>query len=112
MRVVLKTEGGLGSFPGLAAPFACAGESLTAEQAKRLAELVERSGLLLPTGGGDAPASPGSGRGADRRRYVLTVEHGTARRTVTLEDPLPAAVAPLVAFVRDLQRQQGGPHGR
>jgi hypothetical protein len=43
---------------------------------------------------------------------VLTVERGAARRTVTIGDPLPAAVAPLVAFVRDLQRQQGGPHDR
>jgi hypothetical protein len=112
VRVVLKTEGGLGSFAGLAAPFACEGESLTGEQAKRLAELVDRSGLLVSTGGGVAPAARGSRRGADRRRYVLTVEHGEAQRTVELEDPLPAAVAPLVAFVRELQRQQGGPHGR
>jgi hypothetical protein len=112
VRVVLKTEGGLGSFPGLAAPFACEGESLTAEQGKRLAELVERSGLLAATGGGETSASPGLRRGADRRRYVLTVEHGEARRTIALEDPLPAAVAPLVAFVREMQRQHGGAHGR
>ena len=84
----------------------------TADEARRLAALVDRSGLLVSTGGGEAPVARGSRRGADRRRYVLTIEHGAARRTVALEDPLPAAVAPLVAFLREMQRRHGGPHGR
>lgn len=112
MRVVLQTEGGIGAFPGLAAAFACDGESLPAEESRQLASLVERSGLLEPGAEAEPAASPGQRRGADRRRYVLAIEHGGRRRTAVFEDPLPANVAALVAFVRQKQRQQGGAHDR
>jgi len=107
VRVELRTEGGLGAFPGLSGTFACESQRLAEDDARRLAALVEASGLLAGAAGvlGGAPA-PIARRGADRRRYVLTIQDGSLRQTVTAEDPLTPALASLVAFLRERQRAE------
>jgi hypothetical protein len=109
VRVELKTEGGLGAFPGLSGTFACESQGLAGDDARRLAALVEASGVLAGAAGGlDLPA-PIVRRGADRRRYVLTIHDGSLRQTVTAEDPLTPALAALVAFLRERQRAERAP---
>lgn len=113
MRIELKTEGGVAFFPGLAAAFAIDSVALTIDDAKRLAALVAESGLLdtaaddrrsLPRSAGRREPTPPVRRGADTRRYVLTIHDGSHRRRVTVEDPVPAKLEPLVDFLRARQR--------
>lgn len=95
-------EGGLASFPGLAAPFTVDSDALGAHEAKQLAALVAGSGLLADArrGSGGPAAAPRP----DARRYTLTIEDEGRRRTVSVEDPLPPELAPLVAFLKERQR--------
>ena len=128
MRIELKTEGGVAFFPGLAPAFAIDTVSLAIDDANCLAALVAQSGLLdVPAAGhrsqprslARGKSTPPVRRGVDARRYVLTVDDGSQRRSVTLEDPVPAKLAPLVAFLRARQRAGrrasglggGGEHG-
>jgi hypothetical protein len=113
VRIELKTEGGIAFFPGLAAAFAIDTVALAIDDAKRLAALVAESGLLdvpaagrrgLPRSAGRAEPTPPIRRGADARRYVLTIDDGSRRRRVTVEDPVPAKLEPLVDFLRAKQR--------
>ena len=106
MRVELRTEGGLGAFPGLSGTFACESQRLAEDDARRLATLVEASGLLAGAAGVLGAPAPIARRGADRRRYVLTIQDGSLRQTVTAEDPLTPALASLVAFLRERQRAE------
>jgi hypothetical protein len=108
VRVELRTEGGLGVFPGLSGTFVCESHGLGEDEARQLAALVEASGVLASAL--DVPA-PIVRRGADRRRYVLTIHDGSLRQTVTVEDPLTPALASLVAFLRERQRAERAPGG-
>lgn len=102
MRVELRIEGGLGSFPGLGLPFTVDSDALGAEEARELAALVAGSGLLAATRRGrHAPAAAAK---PDARRYTLTIDDEGRLRTLTLEDPLPPQLAPLVAFLKERQR--------
>ncbi len=128
MRIELVVEGGIAYLPGLARPFVIDSAALAAEEAQRLAALVEDAGVLGPATSkrNVEPASTGqrrgpgaSGRGADLRSYRITVDDGSRRRTLRLQDPLDPQLAPLVEFLRAKEREgrraardaQGGGHG-
>jgi hypothetical protein len=125
VRIELVVEGGVAYLPGLARPFVVDSDSLAAEEAGRLLALVESSGVLRraarereggSAGGRRGPAAEG---GADRRSYRITVDDGSRRRTLSLSDPLPPRLVPLVDFLRRKQREGrrsangavGGGHG-
>ncbi len=128
MRVELVVEGGIAYLPGLARPFVIDSASLAAEDAQRLATLVEDAGVLGRAGsrrsaepaGARRRGTGASGRGADLRSYQITVDDGSRRRTLRVQDPLDPQLAALVAFLRDKQREarrlppgaEGGGHGR
>jgi hypothetical protein len=123
LRIELKTEGGIAFFPGLAATFALDSATLGEDEAGRLTSLVEASGLLEPRSGEASTPPAGAGRasaeparrGADARRYLLTIEDGRGRHTIAVADPLPARLAPLVEFLRARQRasrRAAAPRGR
>jgi hypothetical protein len=86
-------EGGLAHFPGLAVPRTIDRAAMPPREAATLQAL-----LAAP------PAKRGvsaQARGADQRRYVITVGTGKAARTIELREPLAdAALARLVAALR------------
>ena len=101
MHVELKTEGGVAFFPGLARPFVLEVTALSAEDAERLACLVEECGFF-----DREEAAPAARRGADAREYVLTIEvEGTRRRTLRLRDPVAPDLELLLDFVRTKERE-------
>lgn len=101
MRVELKTEGGVAFFPGLARPFVLETAALSADEAERLACLVDECRFF-----DREEAAPPARRGADAREYVLTIEaEGARRRTVRLRDPVAPDLAALLDFVREKQRE-------
>jgi hypothetical protein len=108
VRVELRTEGGLAVFPGLSGTFVCESQGLGEGEARQLAALVEAAGVLAGAAGPSDPPATVVRRGADRRHYVLTVQDGSLRRSVTVEDPLTPALGALVAFLRERQRAARG----
>ncbi|HXY40735.1 MAG TPA: protealysin inhibitor emfourin [Vicinamibacteria bacterium] len=103
MRLELRTEGGFGYFPGLAAPFVLDADCLPEEEAQQLAELVQKARLFER----EPPPSPPARRAADARLYRLSVESPAGRRTLVLRDPLEPELRALVDFLRERQRAAG-----
>jgi emfourin len=84
MRVQFQMSGGIGYFPGLAAPRTIEVASLDRATQQELTTLLEQTNFFnLPA---HTPSHPGS---ADHHTYQITIEDGTRRHTVTLSDPVP-----------------------
>ncbi|MFY1829446.1 protealysin inhibitor emfourin [Myxococcus fulvus] len=104
-RIALSQEGGLAAFPGLARPRSVELDALPAEEARALEEgLRDTRFHELPRVVGGAGA-----RGADRRRYTLTVEEGTRRHTVELVEPVEdPRLRELLSLVKRATRKRRG----
>jgi hypothetical protein len=101
MRIELTTSGGIAHFPGLARPVTLESDVLPAEDAARLAALVEEVHFF------DLPSASPPPRGADYRRYTITVEDRGRRHTVEAFDPItPPALGRLLDFVREKTRRR------
>jgi emfourin len=84
MRIELKREGGLAFFPGLARPRTVELQALPAEQAEALERSVQEAHFFeQPPVVGAASAG-----GADRTRYLVTVEEGERKHSVLLTEPV------------------------
>jgi len=103
VRLELRTEGGFGFFPGLAAPFVLDTDRLPEEEAQRLAELVRQARVF------ERETPPPPERRGDARLYRLTVESPAGRRTLVLSDPLEPELRALVDFLRARQRRARRP---
>lgn len=99
MRVEFRREGGFAGIP-LGAEFDT--ESLSAEDAGALRELVGRADFF------NLPAASPPARGADRFQYVVTVEAGGKRYTVrTTDAAAPEPLRTLLDFLLKLVRKRG-----
>lgn len=96
MKITFKTSGGIAYFPGLAAPKTIDVDALPGERRQAVEELVHASGFF------ELPARPSAGGGADYQTYTIEIADGDRRHTVTVRDPVPAALAPLVTLLREL----------
>src|SRR5262245_60478727 len=81
LRVTIGIDGGFAHLPGLARPRAVDIAALPADAVALLRSLLAAAAPRTRV----APASP---RGADRRSYVIRVEEGARRRTLTVTDPV------------------------
>jgi emfourin len=81
LRVTIGIDGGFAYLPGLAQPRVVDAAALPADAVALL-----RSLLAAPTP--RTCEAPDASRGADRRSYVIRIEEGTRRRTVTVTDPV------------------------
>lgn len=105
VRIQLSQEGGLAAFPGLARPRSVALSELPTEQA----EAFERG--LRDARFHELPARVGGSgsKGADRRRYTLTVEEGPRRHSVELVEPVEdPRLRELLSLVKRATRRRGG----
>ncbi len=107
IRVEVDRSGG---FAGRTKHATVDSASLPAEQARELAELVERADLptLVER---TAAEPPGPGRGADRFTYDLTVHRGDQSHRLSLpESAVPPELAPLLSHVlaHSRPRRTGG----
>jgi hypothetical protein len=83
MRVQFQVSGGIGSFPGLAAPRTIDVDTLPEEDRRRLKQLVEDTRFFtLPS---RIPAPRGA---ADYQTYQITIEDGARRHRVAVSDPV------------------------
>ncbi|HEY1327449.1 MAG TPA: protealysin inhibitor emfourin [Casimicrobiaceae bacterium] len=99
MRIELRVDGGLASFPGLRRPVTIDCDRLPPARAARLRGLVERARFFST----QAPASSAAAR--DARTYTIEVDDGTQCRTLTLPEPIDdAPLRELVAEIRDCAR--------
>ena len=92
MKVRLVRSGG---FAGIRLATEADSDRLPEEGARRLARLVEESGVLsLP------PGASASAHGADRFSYRLTVETENKEHTVEVaEQDVPPALTPLIDWL-------------
>ena len=97
MRIELTIEGGLAHFPGLSRPTVIDSDTLSAEEAGKLAELVAAARFF------ERPTSAGPPRrgAADYRQYTITVEDEGRRHSIHLVDPV--GEPPLQELLRFLQ---------
>jgi hypothetical protein len=99
MRVEFRREGGFAGIP-LGAVFDA--ESLSAEDAGTLRELMEAADFF------NLPATTTPARGADRFQYVVTVEADGKRHTVrTTDAAAPEPLRTLLDFLIKLVRKRG-----
>ncbi len=84
MRMQVHIDGGIAYFPGLAKPIVLDTATLSAQDAEELKRLIAAARFFeLPASIGQQPA-----RGADYRRYTITVDDGSAHHTVEFTDPI------------------------
>ncbi len=106
MKIRFSVDGGFAALPGLARPVEIDVDSLPAAQASRLRACVDRSRFFDRA----EPVVVAKGKGAaDLRQYVVTVEDGGRRRTLTI--PESDDDADLVALVDALQEQRRSARG-
>ena len=98
MRVHFQISGGVGFFPGLAAPRTIDVETLAAHTQRTLRDLVEETRFFnLPA---QISAAPGS---ADHQTYRITIEDRARRHTVVISDPVAGeALKRLIDLLRSL----------
>ena len=89
MRLTFEREGGLAALPGLARPITIDTSALSSEEAAHWDRLVSDADAW------SLPASAAQAK-ADGRTYHLTLEDGARSAKLTLCDPLPPMVRPLV----------------
>ena len=99
MRIALRMDGGLASFPGLRRPVTIDCDRLPPERAERLRELVEQA-RFWSAAPGAAPAG-----GADQRTYTVEIDDGRQCRALTIPEPIADAhLRALVAEIRECAR--------
>jgi emfourin len=98
MRVHFQMSGGIGFFPGLAAPSTVDVDSLPEGDQQSLREVVDASQFF------SLPAHIAAPRGAaDYRTYQITIEDGARHHTVSVAEPVTSApLQQLVQVVRSL----------
>ncbi|NVJ21670.1 MULTISPECIES: protealysin inhibitor emfourin [Myxococcus] len=109
VRIQLSQEGGLAAFPGLARPRSVELSELPTEQAEAIEHGLRdaRFRELPAVVGGGGSAS----KGADQRRYTLTVEEGPRRHSVKLVEPVEDPhLRELLSLVKRATRRRGGGH--
>jgi len=80
-----------GGFAGMTVSTELRTDSLSAEEAKEICDLVEDAGFF------DLPSSTDPGTGADRFSYEITITDGERSHTVrTDDDTAPPALVPLL----------------
>lgn len=89
MRLTFEREGGLAALPGLARPITIDTSSLSSEESAHWDRLVADADAWSLTPSAKATH-------ADGRTYHLTLEDGPRSAKLTLCDPLPPMVRPLV----------------
>ena len=98
MRVWLRTSGGVGYFPGLAAPRTVDVDALGEDESRAVRQLVDDARFF------DLPARPRMPKGAaDYQSYEITIEDLGRRHTAVLVDPIAEpAIQRLVGHLRTL----------
>jgi len=98
MRVHFQVSGGIGSFPGVAAPRTIDVDTLAEEDRRRLTQLVDDARFFtLPS---RIPAPRGA---ADYQTYQIAIEDGARRHPVVVSDPVaPAPLQKLIDALRAL----------
>ncbi len=84
MRIQLKIDGGLAYFPGLSKPITIDGNTLPAQEADKLKQLLDATHFFDLPPVLNAPA-PGA---ADYRQYTVTVDDDSKHHTVQMTDPI------------------------
>ena len=104
MRVQLKMEGGLAYFPGLSQPITIDSETLPAQAADKLKQLLDAVHFF------DLPSvinKPPSGA-ADYYQYTITVDDDGKHHTVRLTDPIADAhLQALLTFLKTRRPTRG-----
>jgi len=98
MRMQVRIEGGIAHFPGLAQPINLDTDTLPAQDAQEMRNLIVAAHFFaLPASIGQPPAHGA----ADYRRYIITVDDGTAHHTVQAVDPVTDQhLQDLIAFAQ------------
>ena len=101
MRVQLEVSGGIGFFPGLAAPRTIEVDRLSEDDQRSLRQLVEAAQFFA------LPSRIAAPRGAaDYRIYQITIEDGARRHSVAVSEPV--ALAPLQKLVETVRSLLAG----
>jgi len=102
MKILFTAEGGFGFFPGLNKALVVDTDSLPAGEASHVEQLVSESGLFDIPSKKVAPT-----RGADLKKYTITVESQGRQHTVTLSDmESNSSLLNLLNYLRQKQKEE------
>lgn len=101
MRVQFQVSGGVGFFPGLAAPRTIDVDALGPDELRSLRQLVNEARFF------ELPARQAAPRGAaDYQTYQITIEDEGRRHTVAVPDPVTEpSLRSLISRLRALAAQ-------
>jgi len=101
MRVVLERSGG---FAGISQTYSVSSDELPAEEARKVADLVEAAGFF-----GLPPVIRSTEPGADRFQYKITVESEQGGHTVQLDEAaVPPRLQPVLNWMKNSARTRAG----
>lgn len=101
MKIRFSVEGGLSHFPGRAAPFEIATETLASEERAELEAALAEADFF----GRPSPAPP-PGSLRDHLTYRIEVENAAGqRRAMRVSDPVPPDIRRLVQTLQELARR-------
>lgn len=102
MLIQFKPEGGIAFFPGLNKASLIDTEKLSQEERTHIRELVEKCSFFnIHTTGGSVV------KGADRKKYTISIEEGEKKNTVTLTDPVQDQhLADLIQVLNKISRSR------
>ena len=96
MRIALRIEGGIASFPGLRRPAIVDTDALSEPERNEMCALVDAARVFTTS------AVPAATPPPDARTYTLEIEDGTRRRLLRVCEPVhDPAIAALLAKVRE-----------
>ncbi len=102
MKIHFTTEGGFGYFPGLNKALVINTETLPAEEANHVEQLVSESGFFDILSKRMAPS-----KGADLMKYTVTVENQGRQHTITLSDmESNSSLRNLLNYLRQKQKEE------
>jgi len=101
MRVVLERSGG---FAGISRTLSISSDELPAEEAQKVADLVEAAGFFgLPS------IIRSTEPGADRFQYKITVESEHGSHTVQVDEAaVPPRLQPVLTWMKNSERTRAG----
>ncbi|PIQ20625.1 MAG: hypothetical protein COW65_13975 [Cytophagales bacterium CG18_big_fil_WC_8_21_14_2_50_42_9] len=103
MKIYFKPEGGFGFFPGLNKPLELNSETLPAEEASHLRNLVNEARFFTLPNQNEQPV-----RGADMKHYTIKVEDKDQEHWVQISDTeVNPPLQNLVNYLNNKQKKVG-----
>ncbi|WP_347160418.1 protealysin inhibitor emfourin [Pontibacter chitinilyticus] len=101
MKIYFKPEGGFGFFPGLNTPLELNSDTLPAEEAAHVKQLINEAGFFTLPSQPETPA-----QGADMKTYMIKIEDSAREHWIQVSDHnADPCLQDLVSYLSNKQRE-------